>query len=1193
MTLGLFLQRGASTHGLHILRASGHERGWGVRLLRAFFLIAICLVGCAVLANPVWGQTNASLRGTVTDQSGGVVVGAKITLTNTGTGISRNTTTGNDGSYLFDLVQVGKYKLTVEKSGFATFVQEGIVLELNQNGRADVALKVGQESQTVEVTANVAQVDTTSAVLGKVENERAIRDLPLLDRDTLQLGLLQAGVFPPDQDDASGNPFSVSGQRSESLTFLLDGANNTDFLGNNIVVSPNPDAVEEFKILTNNYDAEYGRSSGGIVNQITKSGTNDFHGDLFEFLRNDVLNATDYLAGGVKSAYRRNVFGGTLGGPVKKDKSFFFVAYQGTRRGEGMTPSPVGVLTVPERSGDFSADNFQLFNPITGLAYANNQVPVNPIIANYIAKYMPMPNNGSTNTFTGSPLAAINDDQGIVHWDYNVTPKDTISIAYLIDDTRALFPEEGGSISSVTGLQPDGSGGNVPVGSAGMDSQRNQIGTFTWTHTFSSTKINEFRFAASRFASTQAVPTDHTSPSDLGFTNVTPAAPTAPAPPVIFGPSFVLGPSVQGPTTLHRANFEWSDNFTWTRGKHEIKFGVDFTRIRNNFYYLYYNNGSEDFTFGNFTGDEYADFVSGFSDEYFQSSPATYGIRTGSAAGYIQDTWKILPRFTLNYGVRYEYYVPQHDIHNNILGWFPGKQSTVFPDAPPNILYPGDPGTPNNALAYPDYNNFAPRFGFAWDMFGNSKLVMRGGFGIFYDIEDGALNLQFGGEPPFGYIANIFPSYGPGSPSDCTGPVPCGAIADPWAPSTNPYNPFVPGFRQPSPIPFAYLTYPHFRTPYSENFNYGFQWQATKDIMVEAVYVGSLGRKLISSGEVNFPQPSIELHQLQTYGQINGECARNLANCTGGTLNPADPFDPTGTPTGPQQLLTNFSNGLSDSDQFQLTVDKRFGHGLMFRAAYTVAKTIDLTSGFRSRSSEYTDPLDPRLDRSLADFDVPQRLVLSGLYELPFAKAVHRDGILKKVAQGWQANVIASFQRGNPLTFYSNSNASGQDQSPDLTRVNVVGPIAHANPRNGNQSFSDITTPPTNSGPGTDVGCIGGGSATGNFWINPTNMVCAPCPLTDPNCLLPTDQPGIPLFTFGDLPRNSIRGPGINNFDISIIKSTPIHESKSLEFRAEFFNAFNHTQFYAIDNKGLSSTFGQVLSDRGPRLIQLALKFYF
>ncbi len=263
-----------------------------------------------------------------------------------------------------------------------------------------------------------------------------------------------------------------------------------------------------------------------------------------------------------------------------------------------MTPSPVGVLSVPQRSGDFSADSFNLIDPITGADYPNNQVPVNPVIANYIAKYMPMPDRGDgPNTFIiVHPLAAINDDQGVAHFDYNVTPRDTISLVYLIDDSRAFLSRRRRHHLFDYGAQPIGSGGDVPIGSGGLETQRNQIGTFTWTHTFSSTRINEFRFGASRYAQTQGVPTDTTSPAALGFTNVTPADPAAPAPPTIFGPSFTLGPSIQGPTTLHRASFEWSDNFTWTRGKHEIKFGGDITRIRNNFDYLYYNNGGFDFT---------------------------------------------------------------------------------------------------------------------------------------------------------------------------------------------------------------------------------------------------------------------------------------------------------------------------------------------------------------------------------------------------------------------------------------------------------------------------------------------------------------------------------------------------------------------------------------------------------------------
>ncbi len=1154
-------------------------------LPRSVLLFALIFASAAVAR----GQDTASLRGTVTDQSGGVIVGAKITLTNTKTNISRTATSGNDGGYLFTSVIVGTYSLTVSHASFQTSVQTNIVLELNQNGRVDVALKLGESSQTVEVTAVVAQVDTASAVLGKVEDERAIRDMPLLDRDTLQLGLLQAGVFAPDPDDTRGNPFSVSGQRSESLTFLLDGANNTDFLGNNIVVSPNPDAVQEFKILTNNYDAEYGRTSGGIVNQITKSGTNAFHGDIFEFLRNDALNARDYFAG-ERSSFKRNVFGATGGGPIKKDKTFFFLAYQGARRREGQTPTPVAVLSPTERTGDFgdicpegfdgagncgNPDN-QLINPVTGANLPFNNLDtaglVNPTIQKYINQFLPMPNVPGSNNFEASPVASINDDQGIVHVDHNLTQHDVLSFVYVIDDSRDFFPEQGGSISTSIGPQPNGQGGNVPLGSGGGDKVRTQIGTLTWTHNFDSGKLNEFRFATSRYATLQAVPSDTTSPQDFGFTNVVPDDPLGAALPIVFGPSFTIGPSSQGPTKLRRATFEWEDNFTWTRGRHEIKFGGDITRIRQNYHYDFYNNGSFDFTFGEFTGNEYADFVGGFWDNYFQFSQALYGIRASTFAGYLQDTWKILPRLTLSYGLRYEFNTPQRDIHNNILGFFPGQQSTKFPGAPPDILYPGDPGTPNDALVYPDKNNFAPRLGFAWDMFGNAKLVMRGGFGIFYDIEDGALNLQFGGQPPFGFVANNFPNDWLGASGDI--------VSDPFTPLglSQPFPATFTGqFFVPS-LSFAYTTFPHFRTPYSENFNYGFQWQATKDLMVEAVYVGSLGRKLVSTGETNFPVPSVMMNQLATYGEVNPECARPLAACTGGTLNPSDPNDPSGSPTAAGQLLTNFSNGVSDSHQFQLTVDKRLSHGLQLRAAYTLAKTVDLSSGFRARSGEFTDPLDYNLDRAVADFDTPQRLVFSWLWEVPFNQLVHSDGFMKKVVEGWQFNGIASFQRGNPLTFFSNSNASQQNQFPDLTRTDVIGKVPYVNPRNSQNSFGDDCN---------------GGPTTGNFWIDPTNMVCTPCPTTDPNCILPGDGPGIPLFTFGNFGRNTLRGPGINNWDLSITKKTKIGETREVEFRAEFFNAFNHTQFLRVDDAGGSATFGQVISDRGPRLIQFGLKFYF
>jgi hypothetical protein len=370
----------------------------------------------------------------VKDQSGATVAAATLTLTNQGTNISRTTTTDSDGSYLFSLVEVGNYLLTVEHAGFKKNVQGGIKLEVNQNGCLYITLYVGQTTEIVEVTAAVPQVDTTGAVLGKVEDTRRIQDLPLVDRDTLQLGLLQAGVFAPDPDDGSGNPLSVSGQRSESLTFLIDVADNTNFLNNRIVVSPNPDAVGEFIILTNNYDAEFGRSSGGIVNQVIKSGTNTWHGSAFEFFRNDVLNARDFFLTD-RATFKRNVFGATAGAPIIKDRTFFFVSYQGARRREGQILPQLSVLSQAERGGDFgelcgassdfdasgnctNPNGTQLINPADNSNYAFNRVPVNPVSANYIAKYLPLPTPGlSNNGFISSAGKAINEEQGVVRVD--------------------------------------------------------------------------------------------------------------------------------------------------------------------------------------------------------------------------------------------------------------------------------------------------------------------------------------------------------------------------------------------------------------------------------------------------------------------------------------------------------------------------------------------------------------------------------------------------------------------------------------------------------------------------------------------------------------------------------------------------------------------------------------------------------
>ena len=611
--------------------------------------LALVLAGLLLTSSAFAAEVTASLLGTIRDASGAVVTGATISLTNTQTNVTKKTQSGNDGEYSFTLVPVGQYRLMVERSGFRKYVQDGIILQVNQAAKQDISLEVGAQTEVVEVTGDVAQVDTVTATLGSVETQRRIVDLPLVERDTFQLGLLQAGVFAPDPDDGSGNPFSVSGQRSESLTFLIDGVDNNDFLGNNAVVDPNPDAVEEFKILTNNYGAEYGRTSGGIVNQVIKSGTNAFHGGVFEFFRNDDLNARNYFQL-ERTRFNRNLFGGTLGGPIHKDKTFFFISYQGSRRIEGQVAPVLTVLSPAQRGcttvapgcvgtvADFSGDlpDTQLVNPIDGTDYPNNQVPINPIIATYISKYLPLPNVPGTDNFAANPIGRIQEDQGIVRIDHHLTGRDTIYGNWIINDVRDAYPfriingaSSGGNVPDrFRLLRPD----PQPAGSGHLDPyfqparhQRIHLWLEPRRHADGDTRGYDFARRP-------------------GIHQRKPRRSKGVAPPIMFSNTFQLGPSPQGPTKEHDVTFHWQDSVSWNKGHHDLKFGADIRRIRNNFNFDFFNNGSFDFAnfVSPFTGDGFADFVGGFPDNYFQFSNAVYGIRTYSLNFYGQDSWKIL-----------------------------------------------------------------------------------------------------------------------------------------------------------------------------------------------------------------------------------------------------------------------------------------------------------------------------------------------------------------------------------------------------------------------------------------------------------------------------------------------------------------------------------------------------------------------
>ena len=569
--------------------------------------------------------------------------------------------------------------------------------------------------------------------------------------------------------------------------------------------------------------------------------------------------------------------------------------------------------------------------------------------------------------------------------------------------------------------------GTFPVGSGNTDTQRRQFLAGHWTRTVSPKVLNEVIFSCNFSRGLVGVPTDKTSPSALGFTNVTPDDPGGVAPPIMYTANFTLGPLPYAPTTITDRTFQVQDTFNWSKGHHELKFGGDIRIVGNDFNLDFYNNGAFDFSnfIGPLTGDPMADFVGGFPDNYSQLSNTKYGNRTRSYYFFAQDIYRVTPRLSLTYGLRYEYNTPQEDPHNSIMGYFPGAQSTIFPDSPPDLLYAGDPGTPNRGLVYPDRNNFAPRFAFAYDVLGSGRLIFRGGFGIFYDIEDGATNIQLGGQPPFGSIQNINPS-----PTNYSALAEgTNVVADPFTPFglINPFPTYgkVVGFGMPK-LPFSFVVYPHFRTPYSENFNLGYQYQLTRFTTLEMDYVSTLGRKSISTYDLNHPDESLLQAQYAAYGSTYADCARPLAICFDPALPSQTPdeaaVDPDASPTQTMKLLTNLSNGSSTSHELQVTVDHQLAAGLDLRAAYTLGKTIDLTSGFNARSSTFTNPYNLTFDRGPADFDVHQRAVISGFYELPGL----RRGFVRLLTNNWQVGGIATFQTGRTFTFLSDNNSSGQ-----------------------------------------------------------------------------------------------------------------------------------------------------------------------
>jgi len=1151
----------------------------------------------------------AGISGIVVDPSGAVVAGASVAAENSDDGWRKNCATGNDGSFSFAAPTPGHYRLRIDAPGFKPYLQTGLTVDGTTQLTVNARLALTSASSTVEVSADSLQIDLSSTQQGETIAATKMTSVPLNGRSFTDLVGIQPGIVPtssqqpnavvmsgvtstPPSGDLNAGNLSISGQRETSNGFRVNGSDAEEDVNMGTAIVPNLDSIQEFRVLTSNFNAEYGNYSGGQILVLTKAGTNRFHGDAFEFLRNTSLDARNYFSA-QRAQFSQNQFGGTLGGPIRHDKIFFFADYQGTRMTQGVDTGRISVPSLADRTGDLYDLAGSLTGTVNGQSWAdslslsqrlgytvypgeryytpgcvsssqcvlpNAKIPERAwsAPAKALLQYIPKPNQAGNVFSTSAFNQTLRDDKGAIRIDAN-TRWGSLAAYYFVDDYALNNP------------YPIGQGGaNVP-GFNAMTLGRAQLLSLGMTKALGTNVVNELHFSYMRDANQAGRPVGGVGPSlvSQGFVGPTGTPGIVPLDPTIEGVEnisfndFTFGVDSTGLTQVNNT-FQWMDNYSRVIGKHTIKLGGEFhlDHINTNPDPVF--NGAFVFQ-GTETGADLADFLLGIASGYNQADSQRFYNRNKYAGLFAQDSWRIRPHLTLNYGLRWDVISPWSEKYNQLQTLILGEQSRVYPGAPAGLVFPGDTGVPRT-LAPTKYDNFAPRLGVSYSpdvqhgllarIFGGpGRTDIRAGYGLFYTAFEGLSAGIMSANPPYGYdytslapplFATPFVTAASGQTVGQRFPLSFPAFgASPQKPDSNvDWSQYLPITGVPS---FFHGNVP----PYTDSYTFSIQRQLAASTFLSVSYVGTQAHHLLVLTSANPGNPALCLSLSQP-----SEVMPGTPTC--------GPFGESGTYTTPMGAVIHGTRGpfssqfaavtyqktIANSDYNALQINLRHNSGpLEFMVGYTYSKSIDLSSSL----AEAVNPLNPKLSRALSAFDMRHNFVVSHRYQLPLSKVFRCQNLW---TEGWAFSGLTRFATGFPVTLYNNNDTSLLGTIPNGINNNGVDTPNFApgnlkintNPRNGNPAFN-------------------------------TALFSLPA-----------------LGQIGTAPRRFFDGPGIYNFDMALEKSVRLSDSKSLEFRLEAFNVFNHAQFFgpaAVNGNISSANFGEVVSAAAPRLVQLAAKFFF